>query len=105
MTRTSSDKEIIRKYRSDNRKSPDLFEDFFYDIIEDDEGNQFGCLITYTYEDAEGFYEGFHKKVIEYRFITTPLHIRMTEDSLNESVRESIRLHAKGTVKFESNKS
>lgn len=67
------------------------------DMIEDDSGNDFWCEIEYHYYRYD-----CQSHVVYYSF--KPLDtFHMTEMSMNESVRESIKLMEFGMAKFECN--
>lgn len=65
----------------------------------DDEQNEFAIVVTYHYyRDNNGV-----MNVFEYMYHAIPPFV-MTEESMNESVREAIRMEAREPVTFEINK-
>lgn len=77
--------------------NPEVFTD---ERMEDDNGDEFACLINYTwfFDESENC-----NTVIEYNAIGIGNEHVMSAYSFNESVRESIRVHLGGSVVFECN--
>lgn len=94
----SSEEEIINRYRA-RLSEPKIkyCRDFFSDVMEDDNGNDFNVLVTYHYYEVDDFYQGPVKRIVEYNAARIGDNV-MSNESFNESLQELIRLHERNVV-------